>query len=391
MKVEAKKLQLSSKTNMVILGMILLGSICFGTGLSLNPLRAWRTYLLYHTFFMGLGFGALFFLVIHYLSSAGWMVNVRRVPEAIASYLYVAFGLTLVILLGLKKIYPWMDVPMMEHDHQLHHKLGYFAPWFFGLRIVLFFVVTLFIGSKLIGNSVAQDKEGGVDRTTAQKKLCAIFLVTFAPLFTVFAVDLYKSLDPRWFSTMWGVYMFIGFVQSSIAMMIIVVGLLKKHGYLELVTEEHHHDLGKYLFGFSVFWAYIGVSQYLLIWYANLPEETGFYLLRQTPGWVWLSVLLPVFRFFLPFCLLLPRAAKRNPKYLRFVSGIVLVGALMDLHWIIMPTLNPEGFSVGWLDVGLLIGFLGVFALFVRRFLAQNNTMPTKDPLQHESSHHHVF
>jgi hypothetical protein len=391
MKVQEKKLQLSQQTNMIIFCLIGIGIAAFAGGLVTDPARTWRAYLLYHTFFMGLGIGALFFLVIHYLSSAGWMVALRRVPEAMASYMVAACALTLVILLGLKQLYPWMDTEMMHADHHLMHKATYFAPWFFGLRVLLFFAVVIFFASKLIGNSVAQDAEGGLDRTSAQKALCAMFLVTFAPFFTVFTVDLYKSLDPKWFSTMWGVYMFIGFVQAAIATMILVVVQLKKHGYLEQVNQEHFHDLGKYLFGFSVFWAYIAVSQYLLIWYANLPEETTFYLARQTPGWVWVSIALPLLRFLLPFSLLLPRAAKRNSTHLTRVACIVLVGAWVDLNWIIMPTLTPNGFRLGWQDIGLFLGFAGIFAFFVRRFLANNNTVPTKDPLLHESLHHHVF
>ena len=230
-----------------------------------------------------------------------------------------------------------------------------------------------------------------MERLNRQKPLAALFLVLFAPMFTVFAVDMIKSLDPKWFSTMFGVYVFIGFVQSSVAALIVTVRRLQKAGYLTVITADHFHDMGKYMFGFTVFWAYIGVSQYLLIWYANLPEETGFYLLRETKGWVAISMLLPVVRFVLPFLLLLPRAAKRNSAYLEKVAFVVLLGEWIDLNYLIMPYLNPAGFSISWIDIGLFLGFLGFFAFAVRRFLSRHNTVPVKDPFLHETLHHHVM
>jgi hypothetical protein len=166
---------------------------------------------------------------------------------------------------------------------------------------------------------------------------------------------------------------------------------MQKSGYLSVITADHLHDLGKYLLGFSIFWAYIGVSQYLLIWYANVPEETTFFLLRQKPGWIWVSLALPLLRFILPFILLLPRAAKRSTDRLRWVCYIVFVGAWVDLYWLIIPYYSPEKFSLSLWDLGLFLGFLGFFTFAVRRFLSMNNTVPVKDPFLHETMHHHVL
>ncbi|MGZ3693595.1 MAG: molybdopterin oxidoreductase, partial [Bdellovibrionota bacterium] len=192
-------------------------------------------------------------------------------------------------------------------------------------------------------------------------------------------------------STMFGVYVFIGFVQATSAAMILVARRLKKAGYLEVVTDDHFHDMGKYMFGFTVFWAYIGVSQYLLIWYANLPEETTFYLMRQTPGWVWVSMALPLVRFVLPFLLLLPRAAKRNSAYLEKVALLVVFGEWLDCNYLIMPAFSRSGFTFSWMDIGMFLGFLGFFAFAVRRFLSKNHTVPVNDPFLHETMHHHVM
>ncbi|MGZ3738575.1 MAG: hypothetical protein ACXVB9_04320, partial [Bdellovibrionota bacterium] len=354
--------------------------------------RVWEAFLVYHSLSMGLAIGAIFFLVIHYLAAAGWNVGIRRVTEGYASYFFVAAIFNVVLLIGQNKIYPWSNLEFMNSSKVLQGKIGYFSTGFFSARVLVFTAVVFLLAWQILGNSTKQDEEGGVELSNRQKPLSALFLVLFAPLMTMFSVDVIKSLDPKWFSTMFGVYVFIGFVQASSAMTIVTVYQLKKAGYLTWVTDDHYHDMGKYLFGWSIFWAYIGVSQYLLIWYANLPEEITFYLQRQTPGWVWFQMLMPTLRFVLPFLLLLPRAAKRNPKYLVKVAYIVLFGAWLDVYLMIMPNYSPESFGFSFLyDIGLFLGFTGILIFTVRRFLSRNLLLPIKDPHVHETLHHHVM
>jgi hypothetical protein len=388
--VTEQKLKPQSSTDALLFALMAIGALTLAYGLYSNAERTWHSYLVNHSLFMGLGIGGLFFLVIHYLASAGWNVALRRVSESFASYLFVAVIFHVAIFFGLKHLYPWTDLGYVRSEHLVYHKETYFSLPFYAARTALFWAVVLFFAWKLISNSTRQDQEGGVELTQKQKPLSALFLVLFAPMFTVFSVDLVKSLDPRWFSTMFGVYIFVGFVQASIAASIVAITLMQKRGYLLEITEDHFHDLGKYLFGFSIFWAYIGVSQYLLIWYANLPEETHFYMQREEAGWVWVSLLLPLLRFALPFALLLPRAAKRNSSYLQKVSLIVFLGAWVDLYWLVLPYFSPKvTFAFG--DVGLFLGFLGLFAFVVRRFLAKHALVPQKDPYLGETLHHHVM
>jgi len=390
MKIDAKKFEPAAGTNSLVMAMMGLGVVTFAAGLFINAPRLWQAYLVYPSLFMGLGIGALFFLVVHYLAGSGWNVAVRRVSESFASYIFFAAVFSFVMFFGLSKLYPWTNHEFMAGSHILHGKMGYFGKIFFSARVIVFFAVVSFFVWRLLGNSTRQDTEGGVELRNSQKPLSALFLVLFAPLFTMFAIDTIKSLDPKWFSTMFGVYVFIGFVQGSIAASIIVIKMLQKHGYLGVVNENHFHDLGKYLIGFSIFWAYIGVSQYLLIWYANLPEETGYYLQRQVPGWIGFTILLPIVRFVLPFLLLLPMQAKRRSSYLVKVAYLVMFGAWLDLYWMIMPNFSPS-FGISIWDIGLGLGFLGFFAYAVRRFLSKHATVPVKDPFLHESLHHHVY
>jgi len=391
MKIDARKFEATSGTNTLVMALMAVGVITFAAGLVMSPDHMWHSYLVYHSLFMGLGIGALFTLVAHYLAGAGWNVAVRRVTESFAHYILFAALFNVVLFAGLSRIYPWMNLSFMESEHVLRGKMGYFSTVFFSARVLVFFAVTCFFSWQLVGNSTKQDEEGGLELSLRQKPLSALCLVLFAPLFTMFAIDSIKSLDPRWFSTMFGVYVFIGFVQAATAAIIVVVYWLQKRGYLSVVTADHYHDLGKYLLGWTIFWAYIGVSQYLLIWYANLPEEITFYLLRQRPGWVWFTILLPTVRFLLPFLLLLPRMAKRRPAYLVKIAYLVLFAAWLDVYWMIMPNFSPDSFGFSIWDIGMGLGFFGFFAFVVIRFLSKNNTVPVKDPYLHETLHHHVM
>jgi len=391
MKLEARKLDLNPSTNMLVYALMAIGVLSFAAGLFMSPHRAWNSFLISHMFFLGLGIGGLFFLAIHYLAFAGWNVAVRRIAESFASYLIYAFVFSIVLFFGLKYLYPWTNHELMATDHLLHGKQGYFSLPFYMGRIVVFLGLVVFFAWRLIYNSTMQDEVGGLELQRRQKPLSAVFLVLFAPLFTVFCVDVLNSLDPKWFSTIFGVYTIIGFTQAFMAAAVLAIRQMQKHGHLNVVTADHFHDIGKYLFGFSIFWAYIAVSQYLLIWYANIPEETSFYLLRQNPAWVWTSLLLVILRSVLPFLLLLPRMAKRKSAYLEKICVIVLLGAWVDMYWLIVPYFSPEKFSLSVFDLGLFLGFLGFFAFAVRRFFSKHNTVPVKDPFLHETLHHHVM
>jgi hypothetical protein len=389
---DGKKFQSAGGTDMKIFAMMGIGAAGFLVGLFENPTRMWHAFLVYHVLTMGLAIGALFFLVIHYLAAAGWNVAVRRVMESIASYVFVAAIFNVVLLFGIGKIYPWTNPELMNSSHVLQGKIGYFGTAFFSARVLAFTAVVCFFGWQLLSNSTRQDSEGGVELWKRQKPLCSIFLVLFAPLMTMFAVDVIKSLEPTWFSTMFGVYVLVGFVQAVCAFAIISTYWLQRAGYLGWVTPDHYHDMGKYMFGFSIFWAYIGVCQYLLIWYANLPEETTYYLLRQHPGWVYFTMLLPAVRFVIPFLGLLPRMAKRTPSYLVKFAYLVLFGAWLDIYWMIMPSFSPNRFGFSYLyDVCFALGFFGALLFSVRRFLKNHHTLPIKDPFLHETLHHHVY
>ncbi|NDD92042.1 molybdopterin oxidoreductase, partial [bacterium] len=216
-----------------------------------------------------------------------------------------------------------------------------------------------------------------------------LFLILFAISFTFTSFDLLMSLDPYWFSTMFGVYCFAGLFYSTLALLAIVTIAMKRRGMLDgILNENHLHDLGKFMLAFTVFWAYIGFSQYMLIWYANMPEETGYFLNRLKPGWIGISTFFMFAKFFVPFLILLPRASKRSEKVLWNVAWFMLVAQWIDVLWLVQPEFY-EGPKVTWVELGCLVGFVGLFGLSVTRFLTKNSVVAIGDPRLPESVHHH--
>ena len=217
------------------------------------------------------------------------------------------------------------------------------------------------------------------------------FILFFALSYSLFSVDLLMSLEPHWFSTIFGVYCFSGLFQSSLAFMILMCLFCQSKGWVTgLLTIEHVHDLAKLLKGFTVFWAYIAFSQFMLIWYANLPEETIFFLHRSHDNWMNISLSLIIFKFIVPFACLLPRWAKRTPYHLVIVCSLILIMQYVDLYWIVYPNYK-ESPTFSWLEPGIFLGFLGLFLSSIAGFLNRNNLIPIKDPRLHESINHHVI
>ncbi len=242
----------------------------------------------------------------------------------------------------------------------------------------------------MIGNSIAQDSSSDYALTLQNKSFGPAFLILFGITFTMASFDQLMSLDPHWFSTMFGVYCFAGLFYANLASTCLLTLYMVANGKLKgIVNDNHLHDLGKFMFAFTVFWAYIGFSQFMLIWYANLPEETGYFLHRFHGGWFWVSTFLLVGKFLLPFFFLLPRDAKRNPRILAFVGCFMLVAQWVDVMWMVQPEFYSEGPQFGWVEIGVTLGFIGVFGLVVSRFLQKNNVLAIGDPRLEESVFHH--
>ncbi|MBX3022431.1 MAG: molybdopterin oxidoreductase [Bdellovibrionales bacterium] len=384
-------LPFTPKAKTISFALMFIGAVGFAISLMTNAERAWHAYLVAYFYFFLLGIGGLFFAAIQHVSKAGWSVNVRRFCESFTAFLPVAALGAIGVALAGHHLYEWMDKAEVAKDPLLAHKAGYLNTPFFIIRLVVFFGGWLLFTKKMVGGSIMQDKNGDPAITVKTLPWAIGFLLFFAISFSLFSVDLLMSLMPHWFSTIFGIYTFAGLFQSTMATMILLILYCMRRGLLNgYVDENHMHDLGKFMFAFTVFWAYIAYSQYMLIWYANLPEETMFYLPRVTGPWTWVSVALLLFKFVVPFLALLSRRAKRNLNFLATIAILILIMQYVDLYWLVYPNLSSEKVIFGLPEITTWCGFAGVFMFTVGRFLSKYSIVPLKDPRIHESLHHHV-
>lgn len=368
---------------------IFIGLITFVLGYAKNPERLWTSYLTAFFFFASLAAGAMFFIAFNYAAKAGWSASIRRFAEAMASFMPVMLISSFVLILGFKYLYVWADpaqLPQLTGGKSL-----YLAPWFVTLRFVLFGVGCLVFRQLIVGNSLKQDATGDHELTYKNIAYSVGFIAFFAIFFTMFSFDLLMSLLPTWYSTIFGIYAFSGAIQAVFAVLAIMIVWLKNSKWISgYVTEEHQHDVGKFLKGFTVFWAYIAFSQFMLIWYANIPEETEFYIMRSLNGWMSVSFALLIFRFIVPFMVLLPRGAKRSDSILVSISVLVLVMHYVDIYWLVYPNFFDGVPQFSFWEIGIFLGFLGLFLMTMIKFFTKNNMVAINDPRMHEALNHHV-
>lgn len=370
-------------------GFLFIGLVTFILGIIKNPERLWTSYLTAFFYFACLAVGAMFFIAFNHAAKAGWSASIRRFAEAFTSYLPVMLVTSLILLLGFKKLYLWDDAGARAEMGS--GRWVYLNPAFVAARLIIFAVGCLVFRALIVGNSVKQDQTGDHKFTFKNVSYSIGFIAFFAIFFTMFSFDMMMSLLPTWYSTIFGIYCFSGAIQSTMALLAIVIVWMRSSGFVSgFVSEEHQHDVGKFLKGFTVFWAYIAFSQFMLIWYANIPEETEFYIMRSLNGWMGVSFALLIFRFIVPFLVLLPRGAKRNNTVLVATSVLVLVMQYVDLYWLVYPNFFDGAPQFGFWEVGIFMGFAGLFMMTTVRFFKKNNLVAIKDPRLGEAINHHV-
>jgi len=386
-----KKFQPTSTLKMISIVMVVIGVLTFALGLVKDPDRVWPAYLTAFYFVSCLGIGGLFFAVINNMAKAGWSVSIRRLSESMTSFLPVMLIGSLVLMVGLKRLYPWANPEEVAASSAMQVKTSYLNMNFLIVRLLIFGLGMIWFASKIVGNSLKQDQSGDENLTVQNVKYSVIWTLFFAIFFSLFSVDLLMSLLPTWYSTIFGIYCFAGLFQSTMAMLLIIMIYMRRAGYISgYYTEDHMHDVAKYMKAFTIFWAYIAFSQFMLIWYANIPEETEFFLMRAQNGWAGISTALVVFKFIVPFLALLPRAWKRNENHVIAVSCLVLVMQYLDIHWLVFPNFNENNFVLGIYEIGMLVGFLGLFLMMLIRFWSKHSLVAIRDPRMDEALHHHV-
>ncbi|RMD89095.1 MAG: hypothetical protein D6813_11150 [Calditrichaeota bacterium] len=368
--------------------LLLAGIGAFVHGLFFDPQRIWANFLLNNFYFFSLALCGTLFLAMHYLSNAGWWVLVKRLPQSMTAYLFPGSVLLFLLYFGMHHIYEWSHADVVQNNPLLQHKAPYLNVSFFFLRMAIFLILWLFLTAKIEKHSLILDETGDLGKTRTIKVYSAIFIVVYGITFTFASFDWIMSLEPEWYSTVFAIYLFAGLFVSGVAAFTLLTLLLKRLGYLPEVNDNHLHDLGKYIFSFSTFWAYIWLSQFLLIWYANIPEEAVYYAKRMNTTWYpWFLTNL-ILNWVIPFLLLMTRRAKRDPKLLFWGSVVVLIGHWLDLYLMVMPPFSPE-FSITPYEFLIFLGFAGIFLLFVLNKFNKLIKIPCRDPYIEESRNFH--
>ena len=349
--------------------------------------RFFHSYLAVYVFFMAIVFGSIFFVILQSLTRAGWSVLVRRIPEVYSKNVVLMAILALpLVVFGMHDLYHWTDKAAVEHDVLLQAKEAYLNIPFFYIRIVFYFVALFFIVKIYSDLSQKQDSDGDVAHTLKMQKYAPVAMLAFALIITFFSFDFLMSLMPHWYSTIWGVYYFASSTVVSLSLFILSFLFLRRLGYLKKeVTVEHYHDLGKLLFAFNVFWSYIAFSQYMLIWYANIPETTIFYLNRINGQWLSVSIALLVGHIFIPILFYVSRNVKRSFFGQLAICLILFFVELLNMFWIVLPNIDTSGFHVTFSDTLLILGMAGLFFGLFLRNLGKVSLVPLKDPRFEES------
>lgn len=344
------------------------------------------SWLVAFLFFLSLALGALFFVLIHFATQAGWGIVVRRLAENTMGTLPLFALLFVPVTLGMGELFPWIHEIAVGNDHVLNGKAPYLNTPFFVGRAVAYFACWTAIAMYYVRRSRVQDGTRNEAISLSLRRFSGPAIIVLALTQSFAAIDWIMSLDPHWYSTIFGVYWFAGSFVSFFAFLTLMVLLLRRAGLMgNAVGSEHFHDLGKLLFAFTVFWAYIGFSQYFLIWYGNIPEETIFFRDRLVGSWRSVSLLLGAGHFVIPFFFFMPRTIKRHPALLAVGASWLLLMHGVDLYWLVMPSLHPEGVALGSLDIATFLAVGGFFVAVVSWLMLGSPLVPVGDPRLSES------
>jgi hypothetical protein len=365
-----------------------LGLVGLGAALALagGTRQFYFSWLVAYLYFLSIALGGLFLVLVVTVSRAAWSVALRRVVENVMATLPVFALLFVPIWLGRHELYEWARPEVVAKNPILQGKSPFLNEGFWFIRAVFYFTVWSALATYFSTQSQKQDETGDEKISSRLRGLAPIGILLFALTSTFAAIDWMMSLEPEWYSTMIGVYFFSGAVVAILSVTILLIAFAHAQGALRgVVTVEHLQDVAKLLFGFTIFWTYIAFSQYFLIWYANIPEETIYYMKRQVGSWQSAGMLLAFGHFLVPFFFLMPRAVKRRSGLLIAIASWQLGMHFLDLHWCVMPVLHPDGVHLGATDVATLCAVGGIFLAALGWVSSRRALVPLRDPRLPES------
>ena len=359
----------------------------------LDPARASFGYLAGYIFLLCIGIGALFLVSMEYAAGAVWSVPFRRVSELFASSVPFLLILLIPLFLSMKNLFVWMNPEVVAHDKVWQTRMNYLNVPFFIIRDVVIILIWWLFYHLIIRNSRKQDLSLDQNLTTTNIKLSVAFIPVFGFTISLFSFDWLMSMVPKWYSTIFGVYIFADAAWVGFAVVTLASVLLTEKGYLSTkIKKDHYYSLGTWMFAFTVFWAYIAFAQYMLQWYGNLPDEIIYYVHRWVGGWKYVSLFLVIAHFIVPFIILIPRSSKTNPKILIFASIWIIATQYLDSYWLVMPSMVNNGFtySFRFTDFAFPIAAVGLIIVLFTTLAKKHNLLPIGDPKLKRSWEFHL-
>jgi hypothetical protein len=405
--------QISAKAKKTIFGVIGVGIVAFIIGIIQNtgtdqlPTRILSNFLIDGLFFLGIALGALFFLALQYATETGWSVAIKRVVEGVSSYVIVGVGVLFVLFLVLTftdggyfgaltdhghrtgHIFSWMDPVVVDHDPIIAGKAPFLTKGFFWVVTIIYFAVYVLFFRGFRKRSIQEDLEGGTKIHYKNFAKGALFLVLFGYFSSTSSWHWIMSVDAHWFSTLYGWYVFGGMWCTAMTTIMLVILYLKRKGHLQQVNDSHIHDVGKWIFATSFLWSYLFFSQFMLYWFADIPEEVIYYV-QRIEDYTYIFWGMFMINFIIPMLILMSRDAKRNTGILMFVCIVIIIGHWADVYMLVTPgTMGEYGF-IGLIEIGLFLTFGGLFTYVVLNTLTKAPLMPKNHPYLDESKHHDI-
>jgi len=365
------------------------GAALSAIGFFVDHDQFYRSYLWSYIYVLGLTIGPLAWLMLQYVTGGAWGLVVRRPCEAATRTLPLTAVMFLPIVIGINNLYPWAHKKLVDADAHMHHVAPYLNLPFFLLRAAIYFAGWAVLSWRLNRLSAIEDEQGHDAVHGKLSSAAAPGILFWGFSVTFLAIDWVMSVDPHWYSSMFGLLFIASQGLTSMAFLITLMVMLSfRRPMSAVLTPRHLHDLGKFLLALVMVWAYFSFSQFLIIWAGNLPEEIPWYLIRLNNGWGFVGLLLVVGHFALPFALLLSRDLKRNFRLLRGIAVFVLCMRCVDLYWIVMPTFRKQGFGISWMDFTIPLGLLGLWLAYFLTQLEKRPLMPRNAPHLEEVLEH---
>jgi hypothetical protein len=380
----AEQTQLHANLGRLQQQLLLVGTISAGVsiaGAMFFPDQFYQSYLFGYIFWIGITLGCLGILMLHHLVSGSWGFVIQRITEAGTKTSTLMAVLFLPLLVGLTHIYHWSRPGGVMGGEIMRFKSAYLSVPGFVVRAAIYFALWIGISRLLSRWSKRQDQTADPRLTRSARLLSAPGLIAYVLTATFASIDWVMSLDPRWYSSIYGMVFVVGQALSSLALAIIAISLLARYSPFDgILTRRHFHHLGNMLLAFTMLWAYMAFSQLIIIWSGNLPDENFWYINRLGRGWKFVAAFLIVGHFFVPFLVLLSRRAKQSARSLTLIASLLLVMRVVDDYWLIVPSFHPGAVHIHWLDISVLVAIGGFWLAAFLRHLKQNSLVPLHDP-----------